>query len=53
MQWVLDAYALTLASLLLTSGVLADRYGRKRLFAIGLVDLHPRVAAVRRWPRTR
>jgi len=36
-QWVLDAYALTLASLLLTSGVLADRYGRKRLFAIGLI----------------
>ena len=36
-QWVLDAYALTLASLLLTSGVLADRYGRKRLFLIGLV----------------
>jgi EmrB/QacA subfamily drug resistance transporter len=36
-QWVLDAYALTLASLLLTSGVLADRYGRKRLFQIGLI----------------
>jgi EmrB/QacA subfamily drug resistance transporter len=36
-QWVLDAYALTLASLLLTSGVLADRYGRKRLFVIGLI----------------
>ncbi len=36
-QWVLDAYALTLASLLLTSGALADRYGRKRLFQTGLV----------------
>jgi len=35
-QWVIDAYALTLAALLLTSGVLADRYGRKRLFLIGL-----------------
>ena len=35
-QWVLDAYALTLASLLLTAGVLADRYGRRLLFAIGL-----------------
>jgi EmrB/QacA subfamily drug resistance transporter len=35
-QWVVDAYALTLASLLLTSGVLADRYGRKLLFIIGL-----------------
>ena len=36
-QWVVDAYALTLASLLLTAGVLADRYGRKKLFQIGLV----------------
>src|ERR1700729_3701097 len=36
-QWTLDAYALTLASLLLTSGVLADRYGRKLLFTIGLI----------------
>ena len=36
-QWTLDAYALTLAALLLTSGSLADRYGRKLLFTIGLV----------------
>jgi EmrB/QacA subfamily drug resistance transporter len=36
-QWVIDAYALTLASLLLTAGVLADRYGRRLLFVIGLV----------------
>ena len=35
-QWTLDAYALTLASLLLTSGVLADRYGRRLLFSLGL-----------------
>jgi EmrB/QacA subfamily drug resistance transporter len=35
-QWVIDAYALTLAALLLTTGVLADRYGRRLLFAIGL-----------------
>jgi EmrB/QacA subfamily drug resistance transporter len=36
LQWVVDAYALTLASLLLTAGVLADRYGRRLLFAIGI-----------------
>lgn len=36
LEWVVDAYALSLASLLLTSGVLADRYGRRRMFAIGL-----------------
>jgi len=35
-QWVIDAYALTLASLLLTAGSLADRFGRRRLFVIGL-----------------
>jgi EmrB/QacA subfamily drug resistance transporter len=36
LQWVLDAYALTLAALVLTAGSLADRFGRRRLFAIGL-----------------
>jgi EmrB/QacA subfamily drug resistance transporter len=35
-EWVVDAYALTLASLLLTAGVLADRYGRRLLFGTGL-----------------
>jgi EmrB/QacA subfamily drug resistance transporter len=36
-QWVIDAYALTLASLLLTAGTLADRLGRRMIYAIGLV----------------
>src|SRR4051794_40963772 len=36
-QWVTDAYALSLAALLLTCGALADRYGRKRLFLVGMV----------------
>src|SRR5262249_15689042 len=36
-QWVIDAYALTLASLLLTSGSFADLFGRRRVFEIGLV----------------
>src|SRR5947199_7451908 len=35
-QWVIDAYALTLAALLLTAGALADLLGRKLLFSIGL-----------------
>ena len=35
-QWVIDAYALTLASLLLTAGSLADLLGRKLVFSIGL-----------------
>src|SRR4051795_326640 len=37
LQWVIDAYALTLAALLLTGGSLADRFGRRRLFAVGIV----------------
>jgi EmrB/QacA subfamily drug resistance transporter len=36
LQWVVDAYALTLAALVLTAGSLADRFGRRRLFAAGL-----------------
>src|ERR1700751_3864484 len=35
-QWVIDAYALTLASLLLTTGSLADLLGRRLVFSIGL-----------------
>ncbi len=36
LQWVVDAYALTLAALVLTAGSLADRLGRRRVFAAGL-----------------
>jgi EmrB/QacA subfamily drug resistance transporter len=36
LQWVVDAYALTLAALVLTAGSLADRLGRRRLFGAGL-----------------
>jgi EmrB/QacA subfamily drug resistance transporter len=36
LQWVIDAYALTLSALILTSGTLADRIGRKRIFIGGL-----------------
>src|SRR5829696_392363 len=36
LQWVVDAYTLSLAALVLTAGVLADRLGRRRVFAGGL-----------------
>ena len=36
LQWVIDAYALTLASLLLTAGSLSDIFGRRKLYIIGL-----------------
>jgi EmrB/QacA subfamily drug resistance transporter len=35
-QWVIDAYSLTLASVLLSAGTLADRLGRRRVYATGL-----------------
>jgi EmrB/QacA subfamily drug resistance transporter len=35
LQWVIDAYALSLAALLLTAGSLSDLFGRKRVFIIG------------------
>ncbi|HEX3316964.1 MAG TPA: MFS transporter [Solirubrobacteraceae bacterium] len=36
LQWVIDAYALTLAALVLTAGSLADRLGRRKVFLVGL-----------------
>ncbi len=36
LQWLLDAYALALAALILTAGSLADRIGRRRVFLAGL-----------------
>lgn len=35
-QWVVDGYLLTLSALLLFGGALGDRYGRRRLFVVGL-----------------
>src|SRR5687767_12166449 len=37
MQWVVEAYALFLAALLLAGGALGDHFGRKRIYALGVV----------------
>ena len=37
LQWVVDAYALALAALLLASGSIADLLGRRRIFVVGLL----------------
>jgi EmrB/QacA subfamily drug resistance transporter len=37
LQWVVDAYTLALAAVVLTSGSIADRFGRRRIFVSGLV----------------
>ncbi|HEY5059201.1 MAG TPA: MFS transporter [Gaiellaceae bacterium] len=36
LEWIVTAYALTFAALLITGGKLADLYGRRRLFMIGI-----------------
>src|SRR5215212_9143139 len=36
-QWVVESYALFLSTLLLIGGVAGDRYGRRRVFSIGVV----------------
>jgi EmrB/QacA subfamily drug resistance transporter len=36
LQWIIDGYVLAFASLLLTGGILGDRYGRKKMFLTGL-----------------
>jgi len=37
LQWMINAYLLAFVALLLTMGTLGDRYGRKRMFQIGLI----------------
>jgi EmrB/QacA subfamily drug resistance transporter len=37
LQWIIDAYILVFAALLLTTGAIGDRFGRKRLLQVGLV----------------
>jgi EmrB/QacA subfamily drug resistance transporter len=37
LQWIVTAYLLTLAALLLIGGALSDRYGRRRIFLVGVV----------------
>src|ERR1700712_5640681 len=37
LQWILDAYTLVVASLLMLAGSMSDRFGRRRTFQLGLV----------------
>jgi EmrB/QacA subfamily drug resistance transporter len=37
LEWIVTAYALVFASLLITGGKLADLFGRRRIFVVGLV----------------
>ncbi len=37
LQWTLNGYLLTLSALILTGGALGDRYGRRRIFVVGVI----------------
>ncbi|MDQ2746600.1 MAG: MFS transporter [Acidobacteriota bacterium] len=37
-QWIVESYALTLSALILVGGALGDKYGRRRIFNIGVVS---------------
>ena len=52
LQWVLDAYNLVYAALLLTGGLIADLYGRRRAFQTGAAILKMDAASGRTNPTT-
>src|SRR3954471_1708839 len=37
LEWIVTAYALAFAALMITGGKLADYYGRRRMFLVGLI----------------
>src|SRR6201996_8816992 len=53
LQWTVNAYTLTFAVLLLTGATLGERYGRRRMFTIGLALFTAGSAAARPAPRIR
>ena len=53
LQWVLDAYLVTLTALVLLGGSLGDRFGRRRVFLIGLAGFTVGVGPVRAGPERR
>ena len=40
LEWTVNAYTLSYAVFLLTAAALGDRFGRRRVFAVGHRDLH-------------
>ena len=53
LEWTVGAYSLTFAVFLMTAAVLGDRFGRRRLFALGVaVFAASSVSSISRWATT-
>ena len=50
LQWVVDAYTLVFAGLLLGFGHLGDRFGRRRMLLVGIAGFGVDLRAAPRWP---
>ncbi len=53
LAWVVNAYMIPFGGLLLLAGRIGDLVGQRRVFLVGLADLHRRLAALRRLARAR
>ena len=52
LEWTVNAYNLSFAVLLITGAALGDRYGRRKLYAVGLGAVRGRVGRGARWRPT-
>src|SRR2546430_8313738 len=53
LEWTVNAYTLSFAVLLLTGGALGDRFGRRRMFTVGVAGFTAGAAAAPLAPTTR
>ena len=47
LQWIMNAYTIAVTTVLMATGTLADRYGRKRVFLVGIVAFGESMAPMR------
>ena len=53
LEWVVAGYGLTFAALLIAAVRLGERWGRRRVYVLGIGVFVARLRGVRRWPRPR